>query len=472
MTAALEAARTALGGERAWIVGGAIRDRLLGRATADLDIVVAGDPEQAARAVARGAGPAACFALSAEFGSWRVAARDGTWRLDVEPLHAASIEEDLSRRDFTINAIAEPLGGGGLLDPLGGAADVSSGVLRLASAEALGDDPLRALRLVRLAVELGFAAEEQAARSARAHAPQLAEVSAERVFAELRRIVAADAARRGVELLVELGAAAVVLPELEQLRGVEQSRFHHLDVFDHTLAVLDGVVAMTSPAPAPAELEQLLDREPRLGALLAEPLADEITRGEALRWGALLHDAAKPATREVRASDSRTTFIGHDALGAVMARERLAELRASERLRVHVAALVRQHLRLGFLVHEPQPLDRRTVYEYLRACAPVEVDVTLLSVADRLATRGANADASIAAHVALSERMLADALSWREQGPPQPLLRGDELARELGIEAGPRLGELLEALAEAQYAGELSGREDAVAHARALLASD
>ncbi len=131
-------------------------------------------------------------------------------------------------------------------------------------------------------------------------------------------------------------------------------------------------------------------------ALLAEPLADELTRGEALRWGALLHDAAKPLTREVRAEDGRVTFIGHDARGAELARAVLARLRASERLRAHVAALVRHHLRLGFLVHEPQPLARRTVFAYLRACAPVEVDVTLLSVADRLATRGDRAQEAVA----------------------------------------------------------------------------
>ncbi len=162
-----------------------------------------------------------------------------------------------------------------------------------------------------------------------------------------------------------------------------------------------------------------------------------MTRAEALRWGALLHDAAKPLTRGVRPADGRVTFIGHDAKGAELARTVLARLRASERLRAHVAALVRNHLRLGFLVHEPQPLARRTVYTYLRACDPVEVDVTLLSVADRLATRGDGAQQAIDAHLHVARGMLRDALSWRAQGPPRPLLRGDELAADLGIPAGP-----------------------------------
>jgi putative nucleotidyltransferase with HDIG domain len=203
--------------------------------------------------------------------------------------------------------------------------------------------------------------------------------------------------------------------------------------------------------------------------LLAEPLADGLTRGEALRWGALLHDAAKPLTREVRPADGRVTFIGHDARGADLARAVMERLRASERLRSHVAALVRHHLRLGFLVHEPQPLSRRTVFAYLSACSPVEVDVTLLSIADRLATRGERASESIDTHMRLAGGLLADALRWRAEGPPQPLLRGDELAKALGIPTGPRIGELLAELAEAQYAGDLPTPEHALAYARTLI---
>jgi poly(A) polymerase len=119
-------------------------------------------------------------------------------------------------------------------------------------------------------------------------------------------------------------------------------------------------------------------------------------------------------------------------------------------------------------VHEPQPLSRRTVFRYLRACSPVEVDVTLLSVADRMATRGDRAREAIDAHMRVARGLLADALSWRADGPPAPLVRGDDLARELGIGLGPRVGELLEELAEARYAGEVATRGQAIAHARAI----
>lgn len=498
MADALGSIREALAGRPAWLVGGAIRDRVLGRTTVDLDVVVDGDPAEAARAVARAAGRAACFALSEEFGAWRVSARDSSWQIDVEPLRGGSLDADLALRDFTVNAIAEPIAGGEPIDPLGGLADLAAGRLRMAGQGAFAEDPLRVLRLARVAVELGLEPEPATLREARAQAAELTRCSPERVFMELRRIVAAHEVLRGLELMSELGATRVVLPELEALRGVEQSRFHHADVYGHTLEVLRRTVELHdfaegglgaararggtgSPAAGlptyesdggdghGVELDAVLGgHRQAVAALLEEPLGDELTRGEALRWGALLHDAAKPLTRAVRPGDGRVTFIGHDDRGAALARDVLGRLRTSERLRGHVSALVRHHLRLGFLVHEPQPLSRRTVFSYLRATAPVGVDVTLLSIADRLATRGDRAQEAISAHLRIAEGMLGDALRWRAEGPPPPLLRGDELARELELAPGPRLGALLEQLAEAQFAGEVVTREQALAHARTL----
>src|SRR6185312_10424145 len=138
-------------------------------------------------------------------------------------------------------------------------------------------------------------------------------------------------------------------------------------------------------------------------------------------------------------------FPHHDEQGAEMARAALVRLRASERLRSHVAALTRHHLRLGFLVHD-MPLDRHELYRYLLKTEPVEADVTLLSVADRLATRGRKADEAIARHLELARVVLGEALADRATTPPEPLVRGDELARALGIAPGPRLGDVLEAI--------------------------
>jgi poly(A) polymerase len=485
-TAALELVRSGLAGQRAWLVGGAVRDHVLGRPVADLDVVLDGDPGEAARAIARAArgagGGAACFALSERFGAWRVVARDSSWQVDVERLRGESLQDDLTLRDFTVNAVAEPLEGGTPLDPLGGLEDLRAGRLRLAGPRAFEEDPLRVLRLVRVAVELELTPESAAILAAREQAGQLASISPERVFMELRRIIASDKALRGIEMMVDLGAADVVLPELGAMRGVEQSRYHHRDVYGHTLEVLERAIALTAHRGGDtADLLHAPDKDgdsgmarilgqqrgAQISSLLAEPLADGVTRGEALRWGALLHDAAKPATRAVRALDRRVTFIGHDLLGADLARDVLGRLRASVRLREHVAALVRNHLALGFLVHQRQPLARHIVFDYLCACEPVEVDVTLLSVCDRLATRGSKAEDSIKAHMSLAERMLDDALRWRRDGQPRPLLRGDELTQELNIVPGPRVGELLIGLARAQYTGEVSTREQAIAFAHA-----
>jgi putative nucleotidyltransferase with HDIG domain len=249
-----------------------------------------------------------------------------------------------------------------------------------------------------------------------------------------------------------------VLPELVALRGVEQSVYHHLDVYDHTLEVLDAVVAMEADPDAVGLGGDL--REP-VAALLAEPLANELTRGTAMRFAALLHDAAKPETRGVR-PDGRVTFIGHDQRGQALARDVMTRLRTSAKLRVFVAALVLLHLSLGFLVQH-EPLGRREIWRYVNATRPYTDDVTIFTVADRLATRGRNAEAAIAAHVALARRML------EAEPPGEPLVSGDDLMRELGIRPGPGLGGLLAALAEEQYAGAISTRAGALARARELL---
>jgi UTP:GlnB (protein PII) uridylyltransferase len=165
-------------------------------------------------------------------------------------------------------------------------------------------------------------------------------------------------------------------------------------------------------------------------------------------------------------SEGRITFIGHDEVGAELARQILSRLHASERLQDHVVGLVRHHLRLGFLVHET-PLSRRVIYRYMVASEPAQVDVTLLSAADRLATRGRGSEQAIARHLELAREVLGEALGWRQQRP-RPPIRGDELRRELGAVSGPELGRILRELEEASFAQELSTPQQAVEHARRL----
>jgi poly(A) polymerase len=447
----------------AWLVGGALRDRLLGRPTADFDVVVKGEPRPLARALAR-AERAHVFRLSEGFGAWRVVARDRSWQVDLLPLGGRSIEADLAQRDLTINAIAQPIRGGDHIDPFGGLDDLLARRLRMVSAQAFRDDPLRSIRLVRLSCELSFAVEQQTAAVARASAPALDRVASERIFAELKRIVIATRALEGLALMDELAVTDAVLPELTKLRGVEQSQYHHLDVHGHTRAVLAATI----------ELEREPDRwlgehAVAVSRLLAEPLANELSRGQALRFGALLHDIAKPQTQRVT-PEGRITFMGHDQAGAALAVSILTRLRAGERLSQHVAALVRHHLRLGFLVHD-MPLSRRSIYRYLRTCDPVQVDVSILSVADRLATRGRGSEQAIARHLELAGQLLGEALAWREN-PPRPPVRGDRLARALGLRPGPELGRLLTELEAASFAGEIAGGEEAIERAREILAGE
>jgi poly(A) polymerase len=501
-----------LAGQECWLVGGVIREALLsakeraralaqgagslldlaqasseaasGGAAApklplDVDIVTAADPRRLARCLARELGGSA-FLLHAQHGGWRVLA--GALQVDIEPLRGTRIEEDLCARDFTINAIAQPLSGGALIDPTGGIEDLDARRLRVVDRGALGADPLRVLRAARLACVLELQIEEQTAALARKHAPELGDVAPERCFAELRAMLCAEDPAGALMLLDRLGALAVLLPELVACQGLTQSRFHHLDVYEHTLAVLRATVALEQALSDRARSGRLGDEHEallaQLGAevregiaeQLAAALADAMTRAQALRFGALLHDIGKPATRALSA-EGRVTFPGHDRKGAQIARAILGRLHTSAQLRRHVGALVANHLRLGFLVHEPMPLARRTLYAYLRGSGAVALDVTLLSIADRLATRGERSERAIAAHLELAAAVLPEALAYARGGPPRPLLRGDELARELGLQAGPLVGELLEELRAAQFAGEVCDRAGALAYVRARSAS-
>jgi tRNA nucleotidyltransferase/poly(A) polymerase len=443
-----------------WIVGGTVRDALLGRPLRDLDLAVSGDPGPAAKRIAKALGGTP-FQLSEEFGAWRVVMRGESFTCDVAPLQGASIEEDLAQRDFAANAIAISLAGGEPIDPHGGMDDIEAKTLRVLPG-AYERDALRPLRLARLATELGFDPDTKTERETLEHAHATTQASPERIFAELRRLVIAERVLDGLALADRLGLIAAVLPELAALHGVEQSHFHHLDVHGHTLEVLEEQLKIER------DPQQVFGAElgPRVEALMREPLADELTRAQALRFAALTHDIAKPATRQVM-PNGRVTFIGHDAAGEEVISGICRRLRTSERLREFLGAIARHHLVLGFLVHE-RPLDRAAVYRYLRTCSPVEVEVTILSCADRLATRGKNADRAIELHLELARELMAAAPDWRAAGPPKAPIKGNRLAKELGIEPGPELGALLAELAEARYTGEATTPDEAVALARRL----
>ncbi len=463
--ASIAAARTALE-ERpgsVWIVGGAIRDALLGQPVADADLAVErGTEEDAARAIARVAGGTA-FPLSEEFATWRAVAPTDGWHVDVSALRADSIEGDLRARDFTINAIGLPLAGGEPIDPTGGFSDAEARTLRAASEASFEDDPLRLLRACRLAAGLDLSPEEKTSELARRHAAHAADPAGERQFAELRGIVSGPRPLAGVGLMEDLGVLPVVLPELEALRGVAQNPNHHLDVLGHTIAVLEEWLGVEADLPGFAG-----DLAPDVQRFLDEPLADELTRRDALRFGALFHDLGKPETRSE--GSGYVTFIGHDEVGGRIIATICRRLRTSRGLSGHLQGLALHHLRLGFLIHQ-RPLSRRAIYDYLVATEPVAADVTLLTVADRLAARGEGPLASpemVEAHLDLAREMVGEALVWHREGSPRPPLTGDELADELGLSPGPEMGRLLEELRAEAFAGEITSRSQALERARQL----
>ncbi len=250
----LELIRATLAGRPAWLVGGAVRDRLLGRETQDFDVVLDGDPRTAARTIAGAAGRSAvgkatAFALSEEYGGWRVVARDGSWQIDVERLRGDSLEEDLALRDFTVNAIAEPLGEPGAVrarrSTRWGASRTSpTGACARPVPGRSPRTPCGCCASCGWPWSSSFEPDASTRALARAHAEGLGAVAGERVFMELARILDASRAVHGLELMGEVGATPVVLPEVDALRDVEQSRFHHLDVYDHTLEVLAQVIAL------------------------------------------------------------------------------------------------------------------------------------------------------------------------------------------------------------------------------------
>ena len=321
MTDALQLAQEVLSGEEAWVVGGAVRDELLGRPVVDLDIACRA-PEGAARAYARRTG-GAVFPLSTEHGGWRVAL-DEARTVDFTPLQGGSIEADLGTRDFTINAIAVPLAGGDAIDPFGGRADLQRRVIRVVSPTIFDDDPLRLLRAVRLEDELGFRLDAQSERLVRERAPLAGGSAGERTLDELRRL-SAD----GFERLADLGL-------LEPLGGSVSPRLRAFDSSAYRLAVTFG--RNLRRLPISNELRRFTDT-----LLRAEPPADGSPRAihrfrratepwalEALAY--LGADEHAEAVRTAREREPAEPLVRGDELGVAPGPEvgRLLELVAEE----------------------------------------------------------------------------------------------------------------------------------------------
>ncbi|HEX5198255.1 MAG TPA: hypothetical protein VFW26_13715, partial [Gaiellales bacterium] len=223
--------------EGAWLVGGSVRDMLLGRPVLDIDLVVAEDPRAVAKRLAGRCGGSP-FPLSERHGAWRVVSGEQT--VDIAGCRG-SIEDDLGLRDFTINAIAVSLDDGEYTDPFGGREDLDRRLLRTVSDGVFADDPLRLLRLPRIAHELGFDIDPASERLASSQAELASRPSGERIFMEMRRLLGGDRPEDALRLADRIGVLEAVLPEVAPMRGVTQSGHHQLDVWEHTLHVVEGV---------------------------------------------------------------------------------------------------------------------------------------------------------------------------------------------------------------------------------------
>ena len=447
------------------LVGGVVRDAFLDRALLDVDLVTTGDAEPIARTFARALDGTA-FPLGDDHGCWRVAVAPGPefpdlagiLQVDVCGARGGSLETDLGARDFTANALAVPLAGDAhIVDLHDGLPDLEAGVVRMVAESALDDDPLRLLRAARFAHVLGWRIDEATESAIRARAARIVEPAGERAFVELRLLLLHGEARRGWRLIAELDLEQYLLPELHACRGVVQSRFHHLDVYEHTLAVLDNAEDLLAATdfwlPLPAE-----------PGLVAAGWSD--AQRLVVLLAALMHDLAKPATRTEHA-DGRVGFAGHDKVGMQVVDDIAARWKLSGSIRTQVRRLVGTHLDLGFVLHTPA--GPRELYRWRRSVSAVAAEAVVLSVADRMATSGvADRRRWLRAHLELARRAWAD--HWREQrdGRPAPLLDGTAIGAALGgVEPGPMIGVLVQALAEEQAVGAVTNADDARAFVRA-----
>ena len=464
-------AHCAATGVQAYLLGGYVRDALLGRASRDIDLAVAEGAEGLAQGIA-GAFGGTPVALDAERGIHRVAgirSEGATWRVDVSTL-TGSVEDDLRSRDFTVDAIAVPLADTDgpvprwpLVDPTGGVADLRAGVIRLTSPGVLREDPLRLLRAVRIAAQTGFAIDGDTERAVREQAGLLSEVSPERVREELLTILSLPGVGRSLEMLDALGLLDVTLPELSPARGVTQPVEHHWDVFYHTLhcvdfaeQVLDSEYRSTDPAGQHIPWPDWADD------YFGEEYADGHTRATHLKLACLLHDVAKPETKSLQ-PNGRVRFLGHPVKGATTARKVLQRLRASGKSQEAVAVMVEQHLRPSQLAQRGELPTARAVYRYFRDLKDVAIDTLYLSMADYLAARGP--DLNLADWAQHCERIRFTLEEGRVQRAPERqerLLTGHDLMTLFNLPSGPELRPLLEMVRESGAAGEVKTREEAV----------
>jgi poly(A) polymerase len=422
--------RFAEAGHEIALVGGPVRDAMLGRAHKDLDFATSAHPDLTERLLKSWGD--ATWDMGRGFGT--IGARRGEWRVEVTTYRSDSyatdsrkpvvafgetLVGDLERRDFTVNAMAVRLPGRTFEDPFGGIADLAHGLLRTPGRpeDSFSDDPLRMMRAARFVAQLGFSVDPSVVAAMTSMAGRIEIVSAERVRDELVKLVLGRYPRRGLSLLVDTGLAAYVLPELPALALERDEHHRHKDVYEHTLTVL----------------EQTVDLEDRLGG------PDFVAR-----FAAILHDIGKARTRRFN-PDGTVTFHHHDVVGAKMARKRMRALRFSNEETDAVAKLVGLHLR--FHGYGDGEWTDSAVRRYVRDAGDQVERLHVLTRADCTTRNQRKAERLRRTYDDLEAR-IARLAEQEELASIRPDLDGNQIMALLGIGPGPVVGEAYRHLLE------------------------
>lgn len=466
------------------LVGGAVRDVLMGRPLVDLDFAVQGDAVALARAVAntlRGdfyimddaRGTARVILRNAESERHARAARTTSAAsviLDFSVCRGDTWEEDLLARDFTVNAIALDLQNNAILDPTGGRADLAQGIIRQTRPGAIADDPVRALRAVRMSLALSAGIEPATAAAVRLAAPHLSRPSPERVRDELIKILSRPDAARGARMLDMFGLLGVIAPEIEPLRHCEQAPPHRFNALEHTFVALDYADALLSGQIDAGLHFDISDRQrAQLAGHFAAPITADRPRAAIFRFALLLHDSGKPQTRNAGEAGS-AAFPNHPAIGATLATRRARALKLSGDETRRIKIIVQHHMRPNLMARAGET-SLRALYRLWRDAGDCLPELALLCVADGMGKAGADTRLEDRQRRGRMAELILDAYYTRfaPDAAPDPLIQGEDVLA-LGVAPGPRIGQMIASVREAQMAGDIATRAEALAMLRQIAA--
>ncbi len=480
----LQTVREAQGpGRPVYLVGGAIRDALLGLPVKDLDFVVPGGSTELAQKVRKklhGVG----YSLDDERQTARVILNQGTEKeivLDFACFVGNSLEEDLIQRDFTINAMAVKLDRDTtLIDVAGGEKDLQDRLLRTASAESMLMDPLRVLRGIRLGFAYELHMEPETKTLMQFAAKQLPRISGERIREEILKILACTSASEAYRVMDDLGCINAIFPELEKVKRIPALYPHVHPLWEHTLSVVRYLEIFLNPitrkemALGNSYLDvadhTLRPYDDELLAWFDQPIQAKRQKKYLLMLAALYHDIGKPVTQS-QDDTGRFHFYGHDNAGMEITERRFEALAFGREEISYLVDVVGQHMQVHFLAKHDGEIPDRLVYRYFRRVGDVGVDVAVLSLADMLAAY----EDSLSMEKWVKETAAVGRLleAWFEKKAevvqPTRLLNGNALKELFHIKAGPLVGELLEQLREAQAAGEVKDYDEAYIFVREYL---